>query len=466
VPRSPSIPTQWLGLLAVVVGNLFPLLGVSVWGWNLTSLLVIYWFEALTTALLAAIKALFAKQGSPELYVLEPMANLRAKRGGLQPRSGWPPIYPRNLPFAVSILGVWCIAVLPMSLLAWLSLDLTPTVSGGLLVALAALVASHLTDFRVDYIGTERYTNVSAQELTRTPAQQVLVLFCLLPFITGETASGAVLIGGVVLAKTAGEAYRFYVDHMGQPLVAVTDWLQQSTLIETESLQEPPPEIELPDSPVDGRVTTDTAAIILGSIPDIMLGLVSDGGILLGAVLIFGIAIDSPLVVGFAVAVLLAIVAVAVLSRWLRFGTIEYQRRDHEIVAYDRLLAEPQWVTPVYRGDIEVKNAIPDRLLGTGTVTLSTPNDDDKPVTLGPVPDLDAAVDELALPIRQPRRPETEYTVVAAAAGLLAVFAVLPVVVLTVGDLDTGTAIAVLVFAAPLLFPLVGGLLLSGLSRL
>ena len=466
MPRSPSIPTQWLGLLAVVAGNLLPLVGVAVWEWNLTSLLVIYWLEALTTTLLAAIKALFAKQGSPELYVLQPMANLRAKRGGLQLRSGWPLIYPRNVPFAVSILGVWCMAVLPVSLLTWLSLDLTPMVSGGLLVGLAALVASHLTDFRVDYISAERYTDVSAQELTRTPAQQVLVLFCLLPFITGEAASGAVLLGGIVLAKTAGEAYRFYVDHMSQPLVAVTDWLQQSTLIETESLQESPPEIELPDAPVDGRVETDTAAIILGSIPDIVLGLVSRGGILLGLVVIFGITVDSPLVVGFAAAVLLAVVAVAALSRWLRFGTIEYQRRDHEIVAYDRLLAEPQWVAPVYRGDIEVKNAIPDRLLGTGTVTLSTTDGDNKPVTLGPVPDLDSAVDELALPIRQPRRPETEYTVVAAAAGLLAVFAVLPVVLLTVGGLDNGTAVAVLILGAPLLFPLVGGLLLSGLSRL
>jgi len=46
------------------------------------------------------------------------------------------------------------------------------------------------------------------------------------------------------------------------------------------------------------------------------------------------------------------------------------------------------------------------------------------------------------------------------------VFAVLPVVLLTVGGLDNGTAVAVLILGAPLLFPLVGGLLLSGLSRL
>ena len=462
---SPSKSTQWLGLLAVVAGNLLPLVGVAIWEWSLASLLVIYWLEALTTALLAAIKALFAKQGSPELPGVQPLADLRAKRGGLR-LNGWPPIYPRNVPFAVSILSVWCVTVLPVSLLAWLSLDLAPTLSGGLLVAVAALVASHLADFRFDYIGAERYADVSARGLTRTPAQHVLVLLCLLPFVAGEAASGVVLLAGIVLAKTTAEGYRFYVDHMGRPLVAVTDWLKQSALIETEPLQEPPPELALPDAAVDGHVETDTVAVVLGSVTNVILGLVSRGGILLASVIVFGIAIGSPLVVGAAAAILLAIVAVAVLSRWLRFGTIEYQRRDHEIVAYDRLLAEPQWVAPVYGGDIEVKNAIPDRLLGTGTLTLSTTTDDRETATLGPVPDLDAAVDELGLPVSQPRRPETEYSVVAAAGGLLVVFAVVPMSVLTVGDLDGGTAVAVIVIAAPVCASVGGVLVWAGLSRI
>jgi len=466
VPRSPSTPTQWLGLLAIVVGNLLPLVGVAVWEWSLASLLVVYWLEALTTALLAAIKALFAKQGSPELPGVQRLPDLRAKRGGLQPRAGWPPIYPRNVPFAVSILSVWAMTVLPVSLLAWVSLDLAPTLSGGLLVALVALVASHLADFRVDYVGAERYTDVSARELTRTPAQQVLVLLCVLPFTMGEAASGIGLLGGIVLTKTTAEAYRFYVDHMGQPLVGITDWLKESALIETEPLQEPPPELALPEAPVDGRVETDTTAVVLGSVTNVMLGLFSRGGVLLTALLAFGITIGSPLVVGLGAAALLAIVAVAVLSRWLRFGTVEYQRRDHEIVAYDRLLAEPQWIAPVYGGDIEVQNAIPDRLLGTGTLTLPATDDDRETVTLGPVPELDAAVDELGLPISQPQRPETDYSVVAAAGGLLAIFAVFPVGLLTMGNLDSGTAVAVLVIAGPVFLPLLGILLWATLARI
>ena len=458
---------QWLGLLAVVAGNLLPLVGVAVWGWSLDSLLVIYWLEALTTALVAAGKALFAKQGSPELPGTQPLADLRAKRGGVQPRAGWPPIYPRNIPFAVSILGTWAITVLPVSLLAWLSLDLAPTFSVGLLGGLAALIAAHLVDFRTDYIADGRYAEVSARELTRTPAQQILLLICLLPFAAGEAASGPAVLGGIVLAKTAAAGYRFYADHMGQPLVAVTDYLKRSGVLETEELQEPPPELAVPDDPVDGRVDTDTAAVVLGSLTSVALGLLSRGGLMLAALFVVGITADQPLVAALAAAALLSVVAAALLSRYLRFGTVEYQRRGSRIVAYDRLLAEPQWIAPVYGGEIAVENAVPDRLLDTGTLRLSTATSDDREtVQLGPVADLEAAVDTLGLPVSEPRRPETDYTVVGAAGFLLIIFAVLPLGLVTVGDLSEGVAVVILAASVPLLLPLVGVLLWATLSRI
>lgn len=457
---------QWLGLLAVVAGNLLPLVGVAVWGWSLDSLLVVYWLEALTTTVVAAGKALFAKQGSPELPGTQPLADLRAKRGGLQPRAGWPPIYPRNIPFAVSILGTWAMTVLPVSLLAWLSLALAPTLSVGLLVGLAALIAAHLVEFRFDYIADQRYAEVSARELTRTPAQQVLLLICLLPFAAGEAASGPAVLGGIVLAKTAAESYRFSVDHMGQPLVAITDYLERSGVLETEKLQEPPPELAVPDDPIDGRVDTDTAAVMLGSVTSVALGLLSRGGLMLAAVFAIGITAGQPLVTALAATALLSVVAATLLSRYLRFGTVEYQRHGSRIVAYDRLLAEPQWIAPVYGGEITVDNAVPDRLLDTGTLTLSTAASDDREtVQLGPVADLDAAVDTLGLPISEPRRPDTDYAVVGAAGFLLVIFAVVPLGLVTVGDLSEGVAIVIGVVSAVFLLPLVGVLLWAMLSR-
>jgi hypothetical protein len=46
------------------VANLVPLVGVLTLGWNVYSLLVLYWMEGLVTVLLAAAKALFAERGS------------------------------------------------------------------------------------------------------------------------------------------------------------------------------------------------------------------------------------------------------------------------------------------------------------------------------------------------------------------------------------------------------------------
>ncbi|MDS0297892.1 DUF6498-containing protein [Halogeometricum sp. S1BR25-6] len=98
----------------------FPLVGVAVWEWDLSSLLVLYWVEAFVTVLVAAAKALLAERGSPSLASgPEPLHELREKRGGWRIRPGWPPVYPRNVPVAASILGFWVVFVLPMSLLLW-----------------------------------------------------------------------------------------------------------------------------------------------------------------------------------------------------------------------------------------------------------------------------------------------------------------------------------------------------------
>ncbi|WP_435186604.1 DUF6498-containing protein [Halobellus sp. EA9] len=87
------------------VANLVPLVGVLALGWNISSLLVLYWIEGLVTVLLAVAKALFAERGSPGLPDIEPLHELREKRGGWRPPSRLPAVYPRNVPFAASILG-------------------------------------------------------------------------------------------------------------------------------------------------------------------------------------------------------------------------------------------------------------------------------------------------------------------------------------------------------------------------
>jgi hypothetical protein len=166
------------GAVVLLCANLLPLVGVLGLGWSLWSLLVVYWVEAFSTVVIAAVKTLFAERGSPGISSrIEPLHELREKRGGWKIRKTWPPIYPRNIPFALSVLGVWSVTVLPLSILYWLAADPPTVLSLDFVLGLGALVVAQMVDFVFEYIATEEYTEVSAQEIMRTPAQlTVLVL--------------------------------------------------------------------------------------------------------------------------------------------------------------------------------------------------------------------------------------------------------------------------------------------------
>lgn len=87
----------------------------------------------------------------------------------------------------------------------------------------------------------------------------------------------------------------------------------------------------------------------------------------------------------------MALITAYVGSHYLRYGTVEYRRRDDQIIAYDRLLKTSQWSAGVYTGDFSVANAILNRFFGTGalTATADTPEDLGS-VRLGPVDGLTA----------------------------------------------------------------------------
>lgn len=115
-----------------------------------------------------------------------------------------------------------------------------------------------------------------------------------------------------------------------------------------------------------------------------------------GSVLVFWLGLAAV-----AVAVLVAI-AIQSAKHYLEHGTLEYQRRGDYLVAYDRLLEEPQWAESVYRlrnvslaGDQFV-----DRLLGTRTIRVTTGvRSTETERRLGPVADPDRLVEVFELPV-------------------------------------------------------------------
>ncbi len=454
-----------LGASVLVGANLLPLVGVVAWGWSLWSLLVVYWVEAFSTIVLAAIKALFAERGSPGVSGrIEPLHELRAKRGGFRIRESWPPLYPRNVPFALSILGVWSVTVLPLSVLYWLAADPPDVFSLDLLLGLVALVFAQTLDFVVEYIGAEEYAEVSAEELVRTPAQLTVVLLSLAVFATGGGRAGGLLVlVGVVVGKASLSLYRFYVEHVGTPILRIGD-----RLLDDDGLGEPPPELELPDEGVQARVGVNARSVLLGSVWSIAFGFANRLG--LGVLALSGLAIVSrePAWIVGGLFLIGVFVAARVFSYFFRYGTIEYQRRSDTLVAYDTLLGAPQWIATVDAStEFSVKNAIADRLLGTGTLTISGVESVDRDeVQVGPVTEIDRVVETLALPVEETARPERDPAVIGAASVLMLCFVALPVGLFFTSRVSDATAGTVVVVLGPFLLVPVGVLLWAALARI
>ena len=447
-------PTEWqrhrVGSVAAVA-NLVPLVGVLALGWNVYSLLVLYWIEGLVTVLLAAAKALFAERGSPGLPDIEPLHELREKRGGWRPLSRLPAVYPRNVPFAASILGFWTVAVLPASILYWVTAAPVIRPSLSLLVGGVGLVITQLHEFLSDYLAGKEYADVSAQEILREPLQLGLVTLTLgLLASAGDRSGGLVLLTGIVVVKTTTSVYRIITDHTDLPVPSVLDGAFDGRYAE------PHPDLDTPDGPVRGRVSVDAAPVLLGSLPMIAFGFAHRTTFAILTGLAFAALAGGWVWLVVGLVFVLVVAGARIGSYYLRYGTIEYRRYEGQLVAYDTALGAVQWTAPVDSATFSIRNAIPDRLLDTGTLNVSGADPGDRDAQVGPVADLDAAIERLDLPVADPARPERDSAVIASALLLALFFLAVPAGLALSPTIDTAQLIGLAIGVGPIfLLPVV-----------
>ena len=445
----------------LIGGNALPLVGVVLWGWNLQALLVLYGIEGVTTSAFAALRMLFAERlpshefGTDDL----PLPELRDKRGGVEVRDGWPPIYPRNLPHALgmagSLLFVWLgIGVFVAADFLAASAALPATV----VLSAVGLLATRAAEFRTEYIGRGEYADVSARAAAATAGRQMALVVLLLPLLLAvdeSRAAGTLLLLVVVGVKTLADAYGFWVDHLGREPFGLAE-----RLFGVAETGDPPPAVDAPAVAPEARVRTDASAVLFTGLIPVAFAFASRGGLVV--VLLAGLTFFA--VGAWAVAVVALVVAVvagtSLLAHYVRFGTLEYQRRGDALVCHDAWLDEPQWACRVDEiRDPSVERRITSKLFGTTVVGFRAGPSGEESFRLGPVADAEAVVDRLGFPAFDTSQDEPNRQVAAAALSLAGSFFLVPVGLLLAPGVSTGKAVGVTALLGPMMAVLVGMLL-------
>lgn len=397
-----------LGFGPVLLANLLPLIGVLQFGWDPRTLVVIYAIELFFTFPLAGVKALFAQYPSRTDHEKEGLVSvsngLVEARGSVELVSWLPPIYLRNLPFATAIVTgiIWFLIAGAVVLSNIVSIGGVLTRPEVLLSGLALIVGQSVETWR-DYFGGG-YETASAYSVIETPARQAFFLTFVLAVTPGIGIAGVeVVLGIIVLVKLLVEwsAYRATVDGTGR----LTGWLSGPDPTNADN-----DTVAVPESDFDASISTDSRAVLYTAVFDVgsrlapflfipfvfvwfaVMSLLGDGA---------SPVVANTITVAIATA-FIGYLAAHVVMKYLQYSSLEYRRYEDQLVAYDTLVAEPQWSSPVsvFRDVQVVPDRFADRLLGTRTIVVTTGwGDAKKRRYLGPIADAERLVELFELPI-------------------------------------------------------------------
>lgn len=372
-PRS-RLRSRPASLASIAVANAIPVVGVLALDWTVSTVLVLYWLETGVLVARGAVEGLFAgRPPATDPGVRSPFADLADKRGGLGLHGALPPLYPRNVPTAVSALwlvlivwplgGVGLYVVGPDRLLA-------PGTGPTVAVALLGIVVTDAVGL-VDAVRSGRYDDRPVH--AAIPQGRIVGLVALVlaagAFSTppeGATVAGTSLVFGVVVAV------KLLVD-VGGHLATRGSVPVLSRLADRTQTSAPAASVHVPSGDPTTVVRTDRTAVRLQGVG---LGLVyavtpPSGLVAFGGAFVAWAFLGTPEAVALGVAVLALSVLARVLEQELLFGHLEYRVYDEGVVAHDRLLDEPQWFVASHDVvDTRTSDGVLGERLGYGTGVL------------------------------------------------------------------------------------------------
>lgn len=410
---SPTRPPDRAAFVPVLLANALPLVGVLRFGWEPGILVLVYGLEVLLSLSLAGATALVAQRPPPaerEGVVSVSDSRLAEKRGRLRVHDALPPIYPRNVPFTLAVaLAVATYAVF----FGIVAMVLVPDPGRVLarpdvLASVVALVVGQFVETGREYVIGREYERVSPYAVVEAPARRLFVLLVVLGtagLAVGSTGALALVVGVKLLvewssfraARAGAERNRFVDRFLG--------WFAGPA----EPAGSPPP-VRVPATAPDARVRTARTAVLLdGAVASLWrfafsLPFFGAGWLVVALALAEWTESAAVFWLGVAAGVGLGVAALGtrIGTRYLERGALEYQRREDVLVAYDRLLGEPQWAAPVsgLRNVTVANDALADRLLGTRTFRVTTGVlSSETERRLGPVADPERLVDAFDLPV-------------------------------------------------------------------
>jgi len=328
-------------VVLAVLANAIPIVGVFTLGWEVLPVLALYWIEAVAYVCQSAIEALFAvRPVDDDFYGIQvPLERLREKCGHVTVVNWLPPIYPRNIPFALNagwlLFGLAAVAtlvlayVVPAGSLA--GRTLFGVAGGTVLVVCRHAAALH------EFLKTRRYEcHTALSTFSRRRSLAVAIPGFLLPLFAagaeradvGLAATLAVVVGAKlvvdVLDLTASGGEDVSSGDAAAELVAILD-----------------------GDPI-AVVHTDDRGVVLGGLGlGVLLSAMPPYGFVLlfaavGTGLAFGLIAGASVL--FALVVGRALLEIPIAR--LLYGAVEYRVYAGSVVAYDVRLDAPQWSVP------------------------------------------------------------------------------------------------------------------------
>lgn len=391
---SSSLAAQRRELFAVMVVNILPLVGVGVLDWNISALVILYWFELAVIFLFAVLRALFAGRPSELDTAGLIVGVLSNRRAALTiPRT--------DIAIRLSSIPVVLIAI-PLLTALWLTVGMvTIGVVGAdrlgdasyemITLALFVMVFKETGQMAIGYLYQGAYKENSAQTAIQGPFIRGCLLFVgglgiVMTAAVGSdsiasdvplseldpTLVGTPILVGIVLVKFGFDfagVFRDQLTEFDESTATTFGWAYE------------PPTVEAVNTSLTGAVTCirpDWRGRLFGGVPNLTRhgGVIKLGGIIWLVALLFATGQLWTVVASLAVAGVVIPLLLSSLDYWLRFGAVKYRTDGTAIVAYDHLFDHALWrIEPWDETGLRVERNRLDASLDTYTVVVTLQDD-------------------------------------------------------------------------------------------